>query len=119
MRPGIYTIAILLAGAMTTVFYPPAALSRNHDKGNDQQGRGAGMPWNTLPADEQSALKDYRRNWTRYSPAEQNKLRQGARRYLELPPGQRDAVRRQQQQYRNMSPEQRQQLREQYRRQRD
>jgi hypothetical protein len=118
MRPGrTPALAILLAGILTTVLFPPAALSRDH--GHDQQGHGAGMPWDALSGDEQSALKDYRHNWSRYSPAEQDKLRQGARRYLDLSPGQRDAVRRKQQQYRNMSPEQRQQLREKYRRQQD
>jgi hypothetical protein len=110
---------MLLCGVLTSVLFPPVALSRDHGNGGDQQSRGAGVPWDALPDDEQSALKDYRRNWTRYSPGEQNQLRQGARRYLELPPGQRDAVRRKQEQYRNMSPEQRRQLREKYRREQD
>jgi uncharacterized protein DUF3106 len=119
MKPKIPITAILLLGALTTGLFAPAALSRDHGNGHDQQARNGDVPWDDLTGDEQSTLKDYRHNWQRYSPAEQNKLRQGARRYLDLPPGQREAVRRKQQQYRNMSPQERQQLREKYRREQD
>lgn len=123
MKPKIPVMAMLLLGALSGAVFAPVALSRDHGNGYGydyyQQARNGDVPWNDLTGDEQSTLKDYRRNWQRYSPAEQNKLRQGARRYLDLPPGQREAVKRKQQQYKNMSPKEREQLREQYRRERD
>ena len=112
-------MAILLLVALTGGLFPTTVLSRDRDNDHPQQSQSSrnGVPWSALSADEQAALKDYRRNWTSYSPAEQNKLRQGANRYLNLPPRERDAVKRKQQQYKNMSPQEREQLREQYRKQ--
>lgn len=115
-------MAILLLVVLSTGLYPQTLLSR--DRGNDheqqsQSNRSGGVPWGALSGDEQTTLKDHRRNWTGYSPSEQNKLRQGARRYLDLPPRERDAVKRKQQQYKNMSPQEREQLREKYHKQRD
>ena len=115
------TILVLLASLVSGV-YAPTTLARHRGNDYSQQshsGRDAGVPWDALSGDEQSALKDHRRKWKAYSPAEQNKLHQGARRYLDLPPQERDAVKRKQQQYRNMSPQQREQLRDKYRKQRD
>jgi hypothetical protein len=115
-------MALLLLVFLSTGLFPPTVLSRDRGNSHEQQSessRDKGVPWEALPSDEQAALKDYRRNWTGYSPAEQNKLRQGARRYLDLPPQDRDAVKRKQQQYKNMSPQEREQLREKYRKQRD
>jgi Protein of unknown function (DUF3106) len=120
MKPKYSHMALLLLVFMTIGLFPPTVLSR--DRGNDHQqlsqptGNG-GVPWNALSGEEQTVLKDHRRNWTGYSPAEQNKLRQGAHRYLSLPPRERDAVKRKQQQYRDMSPQEREQLREKYRKQ--
>jgi hypothetical protein len=114
-----YMVMLLLV-ILTTGLFPTTVLSRDRDNDHPQQSqssRNGGVPWSALSADEQAALKDYRRNWTSYSPAEQYKLRQGANRYLNLPPRERDAVKRKQQQYKNMSPQEREQLREQYRKQ--
>jgi hypothetical protein len=120
MKPKQPTMVILLLVALTTGLFPPTVLSGDRGNKHQQQSqstRNEGIPWNSLSNNEQSVLKDHRRNWTSYSPAEQNKLRQGADRYLNLPPQERDAVRRKQQQYKNMSPQEREQLREKYRKQ--
>jgi hypothetical protein len=119
MKPEFSVITLLLVATLTTALFAPAALPRDRGNGYGQHTSEGGIPWDALSGDEQTTLKDYRRNWTRYSPAEQQKLRRGARRYLDLPPGQREAVRRKQEQYRNMSPRERERLREQYRRQQD
>jgi hypothetical protein len=120
MKPKQPTMVILLLVALTTGSFPPTVLSRdrgNNDQQQSQSTRNGSVPWSALSDNEQSVLKDHRRNWTSYSPAEQNKLRQGADRYLNLPPQERDAVKRKQQQYKNMSPQERKQLREKYRKQ--
>ena len=122
MKPKFPCMAVLLLVVLTTGLFPPTVLSRDRGNGHEQQAestRNGGVPWGALSGDEQSTLKDHRRNWTGYSAAEQKKLRQGARRYLDLPPRERDAVKRKQQQYKNMSPKEREQLREKYRKQRD
>jgi len=113
-------MAILLLMTLATGLFPPAVLSGDRGNNHQQQSesnRNGGVPWSALSGNEQTALKDHRRNWTSYTPAEQNKLRQGANRYLNLPPKERDAVKRKQQQYKNMSPQEREQLREKYRKQ--
>jgi len=120
MKPKQPTMVILLLAALTTGLFPPTVLSGDRGNKHQQQSqstRNEGIPWNSLSSNEQSVLKDHRRNWTSYSPAEQNKLRQGADRYLNLPPQERDAVKRKQQQFKNMSPQERKQLREKYRKQ--
>jgi hypothetical protein len=120
MKPKHPTMVILLLAALTTGSFPPTVLSGDRGNKHQQQSqstRNEGIPWSSLSNNEQTVLKDHRRNWTSYSPAEQNKLRQGANRYLNLPPQERDAVKRKQQQYKNMSPQEREQLREKYRKQ--
>lgn len=122
MKPKFPFMALLLLVVLSTGLFPPTVLSKDRGNSHEQQAestRNGGVPWGALSGDEQSTLKDHRRNWTGYSAAEQKKLRQGARRYLELPPRERDAVKRKQQQYKNMSPKEREQLREKYRKQRD
>jgi len=86
MKPRFSFIAALLLVVLTIGLFPQTVLSRDRGNGHEQQAestRNGGVSWGALSGDEQTTLKDYRRNWTGYSPAEQKKLRQGARRYLD------------------------------------
>ncbi len=74
------------------------------------------IPWESLSAEEQQALKRYRGQWDDYSSDRQQRLRQGAQRYMELPPDKRQQVEQQRRQYEQLSPQERERLRKEYQR---
>jgi Protein of unknown function (DUF3106) len=108
-KPGLLA-ALLLAGLLSAGTWVPVRAQVPAVPGAPQPS--AGVPWNSLSADQQHLLSRLSGQWEQLPPQRQQALAGGSQRWLGMSPDQRTQAKQRFNQWQQLPPERRQELRQ-------
>ncbi len=115
MTKGYAIVVAVLLSSATPAFAQtlPAAAAQ---QAPSPEMSNAGVPWNSLSAEQQKLLGKFSENWNTLPPERQQALARGSTRWLSMTPEQRGQAQQRFQRWHSLPPERRQMLRERWER---